>query len=96
MSNRIPICYINDQLLENIRENSIAVGNLVKDHSDTNWLKKYASGQMFEEKKFYIPDFDLKLSDTGDYSEVDFINSVILSFVNICFVKRYNHRDAKL
>jgi len=78
MNNRIPICYINDQLLENIRENSVAVGELIKEHSDINWIKKYASGQLFEEKKFYIPDFSLKLSDNGDYSEVDFINSVIL------------------
>ncbi len=78
MNNKIPICYINDQLLENIRENCVAVGELIKEHSDTNWIKKYALGQLFEEKKFYISDFSLKLSDNSDYSEVDYINSVIL------------------
>lgn len=78
MNNRIPINYINDQLLENIRENAVEVGNYVKEHSDTGWLKKYASGQLFEEKKFYIPDFKLYVSEDGDYSKVDFSNSVIL------------------
>lgn len=78
MNNRIPICYINDQLLENLRENAEEVSELIKNHSDTGWLKKYAAGQLFEEKKFYIPDFTLNLSDDGDYSKVDFLNSKIL------------------
>jgi len=78
MNNKIPICYINDQLLENLRENSVAVGELIKEHSDTNWIKKYAAGQIFEEKKLFIPDFKLELSTDGDYNKVNFKNSVIL------------------
>ena len=57
---KLDVC--NNQLLENLRENSVAVGELIKEHSDTNWIKKYAAGQIFEEKKLYIPDFKLELS----------------------------------
>ena len=78
MNNLINVMYISDQLLENLRENAVEVGELIKAHSDTLWLKKYASGQMFEKKKFTIPKFKLHTSDEGNYEKVDYKNCIIL------------------
>lgn len=78
MNNLINVMYVTDQLLENLRENAAEVGELIKSHSDTLWLKKYASGQMFEEKKFTIPDFKLHLSEDGNYDKVDYKNCITL------------------
>ena len=84
MNNLINVMYVTDQLLENLRENAAEVGELIKNHSDTLWLKKYASGQMFEEKKFTIPDFKLHLSEDGNYEDPLFENKprLILPKIN--------------
>lgn len=36
------------------------------------------SGKLYEEKKYKIPEFKLKTSEDGDYSKVDFDNSITL------------------
>lgn len=78
MNNEINIKFMNQQLIENLREHCVEVGDSIKKYSDTLWLKEYASGVMYEEKKVSIPDFKLNVSDDGDYSKVDYNNSIIL------------------
>jgi len=79
MKNEIYIKYMTDELLEAIKKNPSTVSNYMDNNKiDNGWLKKIYSGKLFVEKTLKIPDFELKLSDKGDYKEVDFENSVIL------------------
>lgn len=77
MSNNINIKFMTDGALDTLKENSKAVtANLKAFPNDASWLSSIYSGELFEEKKYKIPDFELEVSD--NYEEVDLKNSITL------------------
>jgi len=79
MSNMINIKFMTDSAIDTLKENQKAVTkNLKAFPNDASWLSSIVSGEIYEEKKYKIPDFELSISDTGDYSEVDYDNSIKL------------------
>lgn len=70
---------MTDDAIETLKSNSIKANNYIKTWKESSdWLSEIYNGQLFEEKKFKIPDFTLKISDNDNYDEVDFDNSIIL------------------
>ncbi len=79
MNNMINICFMTDEALETLKENALLVTNNLKSFPhDSNWLSSIYSGKLYDEKKYRIPEFRLKTSLDGDYSKVDFDNSITL------------------
>lgn len=79
MNNMINICFMTEDAINTLKANSKTTNNYIKDWKESSeWLNTIYSGNLFEEKKYKIPDFDLKISDNNNYSEVDFENSIIL------------------
>jgi len=79
MNNMINICFMTEDAINTLKANSKTANNYIKDWKESSeWLNTIYSGNLFEEKKYKIPDFELKISNNNDYSEVDFENSVIL------------------
>lgn len=79
MNNSINICFMTDEALETLKENALLVTNNLKSfQNDSNWLSSIYSGKLYDEKKYKIPEFRLKVSEDGDYSKVDFENSITL------------------
>lgn len=77
--NKINICFMSDLAIETIRANPIEVTELInKNKGNSNWLKEYCGENIFEEKKYKIPEFSLKTTQDGNSSEVDYYNSIIL------------------
>lgn len=77
--NKINICFMTDDAIETIRANPIEVTELInKNKGNSNWLKEYCGENVFEEKKYKIPEFTLKTTQDGKYSEVDYDNSITL------------------
>jgi len=77
--NKINISYMTDAAVETIRRNAKKVAdNLAKKRIDSEWLSEIYSGDLYEVKKYKIPDFELLISEDGDYSKVDQINSITL------------------
>lgn len=79
MNNSINICFMTDEAIETLKENLLVVTKKLQSFpNNSNWLSSIYSGKIFEEKKYKIPEFSLKVSPDGDYSKVDFENSIIL------------------
>ena len=79
MNNNINICFMTDEAVETLKENTLLVTkNLKSFPNDSNWLSSIYSGKLYDEKKYKIPEFTLKVSEDGDYSKVDFENSITL------------------
>jgi len=79
MNNSINICFMTDEAVETLKENALLVTNNLKSFpNDSNWLSSIYSGKLYDEKKYKIPEFRLKVSEDGDYSKVDFENSITL------------------
>ncbi len=79
MNNSINVCFMTDEAVETLKENSLLVTNNLKSFtSDSSWLSSIYSGKLYDEKKYKIPEFQLKVSEDGDYSKVDFDNSIAL------------------
>ena len=79
MSNYINISFMTEDAINTLKANSKSANGFLKEWKESSdWLINIYSGKLFEEKKFKIPDFELKCSDSGNYSEVDFDNSIIL------------------
>lgn len=79
MNNMINISFMTEDAINTLKSNSKTANNYIKDWKDSSdWLSSIYSGDLFEEKKYKIPDFELKISENGNYDEVDFDNSVIL------------------
>lgn len=79
MNNMINICFMTEDAINTLKANSKTANNYIKAWKESSeWLNTIYSGNLFEEKKYKIPDFDLKISDNNNYSEVDFENSIIL------------------
>lgn len=79
MNNSINVCFMTTEALETLKENALVVTkNLKAFPNDSNWLSTIYTGKLYEEKKYKIPEFQLKVSDDGDYRKVDFDNSITL------------------
>ena len=79
MNKIINVKFLNDELLETLRSNTDKVSDyLINNPVDSSWLSEFYAGEPFVDKKYKISDFDLKLSKSGKYNEVDFENSIIL------------------
>lgn len=79
MSNMINISFMTDDAINTLKSNAKTANNYIKDWKESSdWLSIMYSGNLFEEKKYKIPDFELKISENGNYDEVDFENSIIL------------------
>lgn len=79
MNNMINISFMTDDAINTLKSNTKTANNHIRNWKDSSdWVNTIYSGNLYEEKKFKIPDFQLKISPTGNYDEVDFENSVIL------------------
>lgn len=79
MNNMINISFMTEDALNTLKSNSKTANDYIKEWTETSdWLNDIYSGTLFEEKKYKIHDFELKVSSNGNYEEVDFENSVIL------------------
>ena len=79
MNNMINIKFMTDEALNTLKSNTTKANNFLKEYpEEPTWLSQIYEGQLFVEKKYKIPNFDLKLSDDGDYSKVDLENSITL------------------
>jgi hypothetical protein len=77
--NKMNICFMTDDAIETVRENSKKVTQKLKENKyNSEWLKEIYSDKIYEEKKYKISEFVLYVSENGDYSEVDYKNSIIL------------------
>lgn len=73
------IKYMTDPMLDTIKKNTQkAVEYMDNNKLNNDWLDNLYSGKKFQEMNFKIPDFELKISDSGDYKKVDFENSLML------------------
>lgn len=79
MSNMINISFMCEDAIDTLKSNTKKANNYIKNWKESSdWLSEIYSGQLFEEKKYKIPDFELATSENGNYDEVDFENSIIL------------------
>ena len=70
---------MTDEALSTLKANALTANNYLKTNkNDSQWIREIYDGKLYIEKKQKINDFELKVSPTGDYSEVDFQNSIIL------------------
>ena len=70
---------MTDDAINTLKSNAKTANNHIRNWKDSSdWVNTIYPGNLYEEKKFKIPDFQLKISPTGNYDEVDFENSVIL------------------
>ncbi len=79
MNSEIYIRYMTDEMLDAIKKNITTVVTYMDNNKLNNdWLDNLHSGKKFQEMNFRVPDFDLQVSPTGDYKEVEFENSLKL------------------
>lgn len=83
MGKYVNVCLMSQQAFNNLTVKGMdeKVAKLIKENpTDSSWLKDLIAKNdpLYVTKKFTIEDFELKMSDDGDYSKVDFENSVIL------------------
>ena len=63
MNNMINISFMTEDAINTLKSNSKTANNYIKDWKDNSeWLSNIYSGQLYEEKKYKIPDFQLKIS----------------------------------
>lgn len=86
---RINISYMAYDAIETLRNNASLVSEYLKNHSeDSSWLNEVYSDKIFEEKKFKINEFSLETNADGDYSKVDYENSIRI-YENLSCLPRY-------
>ena len=79
MTKKINVRLMTDNALETLRSNiNYVTQRLMNNPHDSDWLEDLISGDIYFEKNYKIPDFTLKISDDGDYSKVDYDNSITL------------------
>jgi hypothetical protein len=77
--NKIYVKFMSDAAIETVKLNiGKAIEYIHNNPMNANWIKKIYDGPAFIEKKYRIPDFNLLLSQSKDYKEVDFDNSIML------------------
>jgi len=77
-TNDINIECMSEEAIETIRTNTKTAVELIKESTDNSWLKKMFDQDIFIVKKQRINDFTLKIDPNGDYSKVDYENSITL------------------
>ena len=83
MGKYINVCLMSQQAFNNltVKGKDEEVAKLIRDNpNDSSWLKGLIAKNdpLYVTKKYVIEDFELKTSSDGDYSKVDFDNSVTL------------------
>lgn len=79
MNNIINISFMTEDAINTLKSNSKTANKYIKEWKESSdWLNNIYSGTLFEEKKYKIPDFELKISKSGNYNDVDLENSIIL------------------
>ena len=77
--NKINVCFMTDDAIETLRKNPSKVTEKLKGNKyNSEWLKDIYKDKLFEEKKYKIPEFKLEISESGNYSDVDYYNSIVL------------------
>lgn len=77
--NKINISFMTEDAVETLRKNAKFVTEKLKQNPEnSDWIKEIYSGKLYEEKKYKIPDIELKISQNGNYKEVDYENSIKL------------------
>lgn len=93
--NKINICFMSDDAVEKIRANPKEVTEYInKNKLNSRWLFDYCGENIYEEKKYKIPEFKLKVTQDGDYSKVDYDNSIIL-YENLKHLPRHILTDER-
>jgi len=96
--NEIHIRFMSDEMLEFIRTNQNLVSQQMRENpTDSSWLSAVMSrdkNQIFIEKRFVIPDFQLRLSSSNHYDEVDMSNATTL-FESLHKLPRYILTDER-
>lgn len=75
----INIKFITDEAIETVKANLEKFTEIVKNnpYDNTAFIRELPE-KWFTEKKYYIEDFSLNTSESGDYRDVDLENAVIL------------------
>lgn len=79
MNKMINVAFMCDDALATLKENS----EKVKEYIDSNkhsseWIKKLYSGKIYDVKKEKVKDFELKVSSSDNYKEVELENAITL------------------
>lgn len=80
MNNKIEIYMATDDAINTLgdKNNMEYISEMIKEHPDSNsWLFDEWD-DLFVKMKYTIPDFKLDISNDGDYSKVDYSNSIKL------------------
>lgn len=73
----IYIKFMDELVVETLKNNLVQVTSyMVNNKVNSTWIGKLVRGKIYTEKKYKIPDFNLK--ENNDYKQVDFDNSIIL------------------
>lgn len=79
MNNMINVSFMCENAIDTLKSNTKKANDYIKTWKESSdWLSEMYSGQLFEEKKYKIADFELKTSNNDNYADVDFENSIIL------------------
>lgn len=75
----INIKFMTDAAVATIKKNvNNAVSYMNNNKQNSTWISNIYDGKVFVEKTYQIPDFQLQLSSTGNYKDVDYDNSLML------------------
>lgn len=84
---KINIKMMTEEAYRTLQKDCDGVFKMIQDHpSDSSWLKEYLGFEPYEEMKYLIDDFELKISD--NYNLVAFDNAIIL-YENLCNLPKY-------
>ncbi len=79
MNNVINIKYMTDSAYATLYSNPVTFSKLIQENEFSNkWLIDKIGKNCFEDRIYKIKDFNLKLSKTGKYLDVEFENAVTL------------------
>lgn len=92
----INISFINDKLLDTLYTNPDKATEYIRNNPyDSKWLKEMCDETPFEQRKQKINDFELKMSSTGKYKDVEIDNAIML-YENLKDLPRYVLIDERL
>ncbi len=79
MNKDINIKYMTDSAYATLYSNPVTFSKLIQENESSNkWLSDMLGKNCFEDRIYRIKNFDLKLSKSGKYSDVEFENAVLL------------------
>lgn len=95
MNNMINVKFMSEEAVATLKKNTAKANENLKTHPlNSSWINDIYSGQLYVEKKYTIPDFELKMSPSGNYSEVKFENAILL-YENLKNLPRYILTDER-